>query len=288
MRIAVLSDVHSNHFALEACLKEAEARGCEVYLFLGDYVSDCAYPEKTLALLYGWREKHTCYFLRGNREEYMLGHRVGGEQHWGPGSESGSLYYTYNNLTEKDLDWFGTLPNRLRVEFSGCPAILCCHGSPASTRGVMRPNEPETWEVLKTVEEPIVLHGHNHRQWDFTAHNRRVINAGSVGVNVDEAQRACFLVLTVENGAVEAEHLQIPYNVQGAVEELYASGLSEIAPVWAASIRDFLLTGENIPPLVLSKAHELHKQATGREGFADEEYWVQAARELNISLERRA
>ena len=287
MKIAVLSDVHSNYFALEACLKEAEARGCEVYLFLGDYVSDCAYPEKTLALLYDWRENHTCHFLRGNREEYMLNHRAGGESHWGPGSESGSLYYTYNHLTEKDLDWFAGLPNCLRVELPGCPAILCCHGSPEKTNGVLKPNHPETWEVLKSVEEPIVLHGHHHHQWGFFAHDKWVMNAGSVGVNVGKAQRACFLMLTCKNGQVKAEHLQIPYNVQGAVEELYTSGLSEIAPVWAAAIRKFLLTGENASGEVFKKAHELHKLDTGKDGFADEKYWLRAAEELNISLERR-
>lgn len=282
MKIAVLSDVHSNHFALEACLAEAEARGAEQYLFLGDYLSDCAYPEKTMAALYAWEKNHDCRFLRGNREEYLLSHRAGGEQHWGPGSESGSLYYTYQNLTEQDLDWISALPNRMTVELPGWPTLLCCHGSPQKTNGVIRPNVPETWDVLQDVSEEIVLHGHHHQQWDFFANGKRVINAGSVGVNKGTARRACFLMLSCENGKVQVEHLQIPYNVQGAVDELYSSGLAEIAPVWAAAIRKFLLTGENIAPKVLQRAHELHKLDTGEDGFAEEKYWRQAAQEIGL------
>ena len=44
MRLAVFSDVHSNHHALEACLKEAEKQKADGHIFLGDYISDCANP----------------------------------------------------------------------------------------------------------------------------------------------------------------------------------------------------------------------------------------------------
>ena len=50
-KIAVLADIHSNHIALETCLKEAQKRGAQEYLFLGDYLGELAYPEKTLGIL---------------------------------------------------------------------------------------------------------------------------------------------------------------------------------------------------------------------------------------------
>ena len=42
-KIAVLADIHSNHIALETCLKEAQERGAQDYLFLGDYLGELAY-----------------------------------------------------------------------------------------------------------------------------------------------------------------------------------------------------------------------------------------------------
>ena len=50
MRIAVMADIHGNRAALETCVAEARRRGAEEYLFLGDYLGEMAYPEKTLEL----------------------------------------------------------------------------------------------------------------------------------------------------------------------------------------------------------------------------------------------
>jgi predicted phosphodiesterase len=46
MRIALLTDIHSNREALEACLEHAAANGAERYVFLGDYVGYGADPTR--------------------------------------------------------------------------------------------------------------------------------------------------------------------------------------------------------------------------------------------------
>lgn len=65
LSIAVFSDIHSNHVALEACLEYALKRGITTFIFLGDYVADMANPQKTMQLLYQLQDKYTCYFIRG-------------------------------------------------------------------------------------------------------------------------------------------------------------------------------------------------------------------------------
>src|SRR5579883_3370780 len=44
MRIALLTDIHANREALEACLGHADEAGVEHYIFLGDYVGYGADP----------------------------------------------------------------------------------------------------------------------------------------------------------------------------------------------------------------------------------------------------
>ena len=85
MRLAVFSDVHSNHHALKACLKEAEKQKADGYIFLGDYISDCANPHETMKLIYRAKQEMPCWFVRGNREEYVLNHHNWqrlGKRHW--------------------------------------------------------------------------------------------------------------------------------------------------------------------------------------------------------------
>ena len=72
MDIAVMSDIHSNHVAFERCLSYALVRKIGVFFFLGDYVGDMAYPQKTMDLLYEMEKQYQCFFVRGNREDYLL------------------------------------------------------------------------------------------------------------------------------------------------------------------------------------------------------------------------
>lgn len=58
MKIAVLADIHGNHIALETCIHEAKKHGAEEYLFLGDYLGELAYPEKTMSFC---TISHNCF-----------------------------------------------------------------------------------------------------------------------------------------------------------------------------------------------------------------------------------
>ena len=108
--IAVLSDIHSNHIALEACIDYIEKRNINHLIFLGDYVSNCAYPQKTMELIYKLAQDKTCWFVRGNREELLVNHADGADDGWTiPSTVTGSILYTYNELSEKDVQFFKEL-----------------------------------------------------------------------------------------------------------------------------------------------------------------------------------
>ena len=75
MRIAVLSDIHSNFHALSAVVADAEKRSPDWWIFLGDYITDCPYPHRTVEFLRDFAETHPCVLIRGNREDYMINQR---------------------------------------------------------------------------------------------------------------------------------------------------------------------------------------------------------------------
>mgnify|MGYP003290716955 CR=1 FL=1 len=122
IKIAVLSDIHSNHIALQACLAYLTERHINTYIFLGDYVSNCAYPEKTMQIIYSYAQKYTCYFIRGNREEMLINHANGIENNWHvPSTSSGSVLYTYNHLNENDIQFFKNMKHSDCIEITGRP-----------------------------------------------------------------------------------------------------------------------------------------------------------------------
>ena len=52
MTVALLSDIHSNYYAFKACYEDAIKCGTEMFIFLGDYVSDLSEPQRTMDLVY--------------------------------------------------------------------------------------------------------------------------------------------------------------------------------------------------------------------------------------------
>ena len=72
LKIAVLADIHANYVALQKCVDYARERDVTRFIFLGDYVGDLAYPQKTMELIYKMKEQYECYFVKGNKEDYWL------------------------------------------------------------------------------------------------------------------------------------------------------------------------------------------------------------------------
>ena len=64
MKIAILSDIHSNYVALEECIKYALNNGIYTFVFLGDYVGELAYPQKTMDILFSLKQKYNCFFIK--------------------------------------------------------------------------------------------------------------------------------------------------------------------------------------------------------------------------------
>lgn len=301
--IAVLADIHGNYPALEACLELARRRGIQRYLFLGDYVTDFPYPRQVLDRLYEIEQSCDCRFIRGNREEYMIDYRAnGGKQAdgtpWTNCSAQGALLYCYENLTDRDIDWFEGLPISGSWHIEGMPPIAYCHGSMTTTRSAYARN-PSVLEQLASVPEKFLVTGHVHKFRDIWFRGSRILSAGSIGVPVEHRSRlsgpresgcakiAQMVILHLVRGTWKPEFLYVPYDWQKAVRDLEISGLAERAPVWAAMLRHGVYTGEDPFVVAPSRAQELYRQETGVEADwpqVPEEFWRRAAKEFGVRL----
>ena len=180
MKIAVLGDIHSNHIALETCIRHAMDQGVDEFLFLGDYISDCPYPDKTMKVVYEMEKKYCCRFIRGNREDYMLNHRKHPEERWTYSSASGNLLYTYENLTERDLDFYERIDIQGIYEKEGYPSFRYCHGSLTSSNELLLPENLD--KIMSDLDVNLLISGHTHIQETVRFGNKRLIHPGSVGL----------------------------------------------------------------------------------------------------------
>lgn len=79
---------------------------CGCLYFLGDYLGEFPYPQRTLEILYELKQNASCIFIRGNKEDYWLNRRKDQNCDWKSGNRSVmAMIYNYNSLNAKDLDF---------------------------------------------------------------------------------------------------------------------------------------------------------------------------------------
>lgn len=254
-RIAVLSDIHGNHIALEKCIQFALDKGVKQFIFLGDYVGELAYPQRTMQILYSLQQDYRCYFIKGNKEDYWINYELSEEQGWKQyDSTTGSMFYTYYQLTDRDKEFFRKLDISDKICIDGFPNIRICHGSPYKVGEKMLNNNERTFEIIDTCEENIILCGHTHVQDKIEYNGKIVLNPGAVGVSLHGDGKAQFLLLESSEGTWDYEFVSLDYDVEQAIEELTVSGLMDYAPSWSLVTKHLLLTGEISHGSVLGRA----------------------------------
>ena len=80
--------------------------------------------------------------------------------------------------------WLAELPTTVTIDVDGLGAVCFCHGSPRSDEDIVTAvsTVARIEPMLDGVDEALVVSGHTHVQFDRTVANRRLVNAGSVGM----------------------------------------------------------------------------------------------------------
>lgn len=135
MVTALLSDIHSNLEALEACLRHARESGAERYAFLGDLVGYGADPKAVLAIVSRYAAEGSVA-LKGNHDEAV-------ELPSGYMNEmaTAAIDWTRKVLSDEEKAFLGSLPLRARAD-----PVCLVHASAAS---------PECWDYIDSPAEAV-------------------------------------------------------------------------------------------------------------------------------------
>ena len=224
MKVAAVYDVHGNLPALEAALAEVDEQGVDVILSGGDVLLG-PQPSECLERL---RERDAI-FIRGNCDRSVAGTPDKDE----PWIER--IKWTAERLSEEQLAFVRAWTDSIGIEVDGLGRVLFCHGSPRSDEEIITAITPPKRldPILDGVRERVVVCGHTHVQFDRQIGDRRLVNAGSVGLPYEgEAGIACWALL-----GPDVELRRARYDVGLAVEALTATGYPDDDQI----VRGFLL-----------------------------------------------
>ena len=240
MRILILSDIHSNLEAMQACL--AEAPEYDVLVNLGDIVGYGASPNEVIES----SRQLGKLFVRGNHDKAACG--LMEVTDFNPVAGMAALW-TREHLTAENLEWLRQLPQGpIRVD-EGLDAQFV-HGSPI--------DEDEYLVTMRDAQEPLTyssvaltFFGHTHIQGGFCKNSDKgvmqpvyssqdkratyevkldpetqyLINPGSVGQPRDTDWRAAFAVFDTE--AYTLTYYRVPYDVQRAQQRILDANLPQ-------------------------------------------------------------
>ena len=275
MRVAVLSDIHSNYHVFKACYADAVNCGADSFLFLGDYVSDLAEPEKTMELVYEIQARYPTVCLRGNREGYLLD-CADGVSSFTHGSKTGSLLFTYEHLRKKDLDFFRKLKISDTITIGGIQMEIA-HSAMDNDRFYFDSDDGHTADIFPQMQCDYLLTGHSHKQYMQQNTSKTIINPGSVGIPQDGTRNPKYALLDITDGMVSCTFREVPYDMTDAIRSQFSSGLVDSAKYWAIGVLHDMITGDDWVLRLLKRVQEAGN-------VYDEAVWHAEAVKLGMKL----
>ncbi len=216
MRVAALYDIHGNLPALEAVLRDVEQAGVDHIVVGGDVVPG-PMARETVTALAGLAV--ATQFIQGDGEREVLARLAGGDSGTVPEHVREVIRWVGLDLSSEQVRLLGGWPQTLRLRIPGLGDVLFCHATPRSDKELFTRLTPEDrlLSVFEPVDEPMVICGHTHMQFDRRIGGARVVNAGSVGMPFG-TPGADWLLL---GPGVELRHT--PYDLAAAAARVRAT-----------------------------------------------------------------
>jgi len=236
MRVAVISDIHANHHALEAVLAEATAERADEIWCLGDVVGYGPEPNRCCRLV----SEHATLCLAGNHDLAVLGVLSVADFN---GDAAAAVQWTQAVLADDARSFLTPL-----VPAATRNGAALFHGSPLDPVWDYVLSEDAARASMEMVGAPLVMVGHSHvalrisydegalagglahggDEVDLSA-SRWLLNPGSVGQPRGGDPRAAWL--TIDFAAGRAWFRRTEYPIELTQKEIRDAGLPDALAV---------------------------------------------------------
>ena len=238
MRYLILTDIHANLEALQACLIDATARGYDRVLVLGDLIGYGADPNAVVERV---QQLKPTAIVRGNHDKVALS--IAEAEGFNLVARS-AAQWTLDALTPEHRQWLIDLPEGpIAVD----ELVEICHGSPYDEDAYIF-DELDALRAMRASIRPLCLFGHTHYPITFELSNgvldtvgpataghselelrdgaKYLLNPGSVGQPRDGDPRAAYAI--VDTAAKRVELIRLTYPVDVAQAKVIEAGLPEV------------------------------------------------------------
>lgn len=231
LKIAIISDIHSNIFALEKVLTDIHKRNIDLTVNLGDSLYGPIDPTSCADILMN----SDIVSIMGNEDAILLNQDADQEVH-------SSHQFTCQNLKAKHFDWIRSLNFSESIH----DLIFICHGTPESYCNYLLEDIDNGFPVLKSnqeienitgkIRQKVIFCGHSHLNNVFFTGSKTIINPGSVGLQAYEDFHptshimqsgnpyARYSIVHIKEDIIGIENIAIKYKWDLAAKEAKKNG----------------------------------------------------------------
>ena len=214
MKYAIISDIHSNSFALKSVIKDIEKEKIKNYIILGDIFGYYPWAPETYKIIKNLTDK----IIKGNHDELLIKKNV-------PQPEPAYWHVIKHNENslktecDKSLEWVKSLKCEMFITIKDIK-IKLFHGTPDNPlNGRYYPDDENHYNWFPGKNE-IVLLGHTHYPMIKKCKSGGlIVNPGSVGQPRDGNIFPSWCVLNLDTMNVEIK--RTCYDISKVINKLH-------------------------------------------------------------------
>jgi predicted phosphodiesterase len=223
VRVAILSDIHGNAVALEACLADlAAAGGADRIVAAGDLCMDGPRPRKVLRRL----KEAGAHVVRGNTDRMIaLDDPATYDE-----EDRQAIMWQRGALGQDWVAWLGAAPMTVVIG-NDAAGLLITHATPKRDDEHIWPDASDA--QLEALTEGVTQHtmafGHLHVPYVRMWRDRMFVNVASAGLPKDGDSRAHYVILTQQSGGWSVRSRRVAFDVDKVERQIRKSGMPNVA-----------------------------------------------------------
>ncbi len=222
MRVAILSDLHGNAVALDACLADLDvAGGADRIVAAGDLCMDGPRPRKVLKRL----REVGAHVVRGNTDR-MIALEDPAQY---DDVTAASIAWQRGALGQEWVAWLGAAPLTIAIG-SDPDGLLVTHATPARDDEHIWPDasDAQLEAIVAGVTQRTMAFGHLHLPYVRVWRDRMFVNVASAGLPKDGDARAHYAILTQQPGGWSVRSRRVAFDVERVEKQIRKSGMPDI------------------------------------------------------------
>lgn len=213
MKIAAISDIHGNVYALMKVLEDIDEQRVDKIICLGDLVGYGPHPNEVIALIR--RREVPC--IKGNYDASV----VDGDYTFIRNTtiNSFSLPWAVDEVRVSNKYFLDSLPLSLEYTINGVN-IVFTHGSPSKINEYLFENGENTEQAMKDFTGDVLVCAHTHIPSCKKFDDKMFINVGSVGKPKIGRPNCTYSIINIDdNGNVDVSPREVEYEFKRIVKD---------------------------------------------------------------------